>query len=76
VEAVRRGFKEDGGVRVVEQRTVEEATYIARIANAWRIEQDVFAVCESLQCPFETIVDVDGNVNGLDDGIVDELCAV
>jgi hypothetical protein len=74
VKAVGFDLKEDRGVRAVEQRRVDEAIYIVRVSNAWCIEQDVFALCASPPCPFETAAGVYGDVDCVEPGIGNELC--
>ena len=75
VEAKRGGFQEDGGSRDLKRGVVKERACIVLIGSAGGLEQDVFSPSDGSQGPLGAHGDVEGDVDGIDHGVLDEAWA-
>ena len=72
MEAEWGGFLENGGPLDLNRGVVEEAACIVLVGGAGGLEQDVFSPLDGSQGPLGAHGDVEGDVDGIDHGVVNE----
>lgn len=73
VKPIYGGLRENGSSGTLQHGVVEKALCIGLVCNAGSLEQDVFSVREGSHSPFKAHRGAEGDVNGINAGVIDEV---